>query len=200
MPYAHDFDAPVNANDVETLFQLILGRPVGNEEFKQAEANRDISLKNYITALVSCEEFHINFSHKKRNNFIYNCIDDHLYRIPSNLSSNLDIKNVLFIGSCLMGGWPAILKDYCSSTKFDQIDFNNCSKLPPIDAESAARIDFQILQIPLRAVMPEGMYFNLKYSDDAGFTAFFDAVVENVNQNFHAITEYNERFNVPHLF
>jgi hypothetical protein len=44
--------------------------------------------------------------------------------------------------------------------------------------------------------MPEGMYFNLKYSDDAGFTAFFDAVVENVNQNFHAITEYNERFNV----
>jgi hypothetical protein len=43
MPYAHDFDAPVNANDVETLFQLILGRPVGNEEFKQAEANRDIS-------------------------------------------------------------------------------------------------------------------------------------------------------------
>jgi len=51
------------------------------------------------------------------------------------------------------------------TTEVETVTFNNASRLPALDASAASEYDFQVVQIPMRSVVPENLYFGLRYSD-----------------------------------
>jgi FkbH-like protein len=86
--------------------------------------------------------------------------NDYRYRVPDDLSQSPTIlQRVLVIGSCLVGGMPDYIRSVMPGCAVDYILFNNLSELPETPPHPADSYDFQFIQIPLRSVLPEHIYF-----------------------------------------
>lgn len=97
---------------------------------------------------------------------------------------------VLLLGSCLLESWAAVIQNtgYCS---VDFINFNNLMKLPPRPPHGPEAYDFQILQIPLRTVLPETEYLPLSYQDEGAYEALFARASERVTRFLEAMARWN---------
>lgn len=193
---AIDFNTKLSPDDVGRIFKLILGREC-SEQTKQGVSARGVTAAQYIGLLKNCPEFKKRFMDV--NNLREADRDEaeefEFYRVPDALCvSATPPRNVLLIGSCLMDAWPDALEAVFRSTKLERITVNRTSGVPRINAEEAKTYDFQIIQIPLRSLLPEADVFHLKYSDETGYQRIFTQVCERARGYLKAYMTYNVAF------
>lgn len=98
-------------------------------------------------------------------------------------------RRVTLIGSCAFDGLYDFLVAREPETRFERIAFNNGSALPPLAAVDAEAIAFQVVQLPIRAVMPEYMYLDGAASEEQA-AAWFNVSKSLLEMNFRAATAY----------
>jgi HAD superfamily phosphatase (TIGR01681 family) len=95
------------------------------------------------------------------------------------------------VGSCLLSGWPAIIQGSKPGCPCDFYQINNAAELPPSPPHPADEYDFQLVQVPLRTVLPEAAYFRLSYADVAAYETLFAESVERLRQSLTAMMRWN---------
>jgi FkbH-like protein len=193
-----DFQAPVSADDIEKVFNIILKRPVNNDEWKSKIVDTGISFERFLNGVAFSPEFRKKTIRAVGAVASYReTVDDYKYRLPEFLErSNVKPKKVSLIGSCLLDSWGTPIKAACPGLKINRIVFNNSSQLPEMTKEEAATYDFNILQVPLRSILPESSYLNLKFSDKEGHERLFQDTCQIMRYNLDALLKYNEQFGV----
>ncbi|MHA6205828.1 HAD-IIIC family phosphatase [Dyella soli] len=97
-------------------------------------------------------------------------------------------QRILLIGSCLLETWEHQLAKYC---EVDFLTVNNGMRLPANPPKEASSYDFQILQMPLRHVLPETECLPLGYGDLAEHEALFARSVERMRRSLSAMMRWN---------
>lgn len=187
-----------DAETIDLLFQTILGRSVGNEQFKKDHDNTH-SVHHWIHRLVTSEEFRDRFLTKHGAEVrSQNYIADANYRTPA-LGSVAKPSLVLITGSCMTYPWKEIVEGAHPGTEVRHQNFNNASELEDIAEHELRRANFQIVQIPLRSVVSEVDYFSPDLSE-AGFAAMeqgFQRSLLNLRRNLDAALKYNRAIGIP---
>lgn len=111
--------------------------------------------------------------------------NDHRFRVPVDLARTpTQVSRILLIGSCfawaLMHHADAVL----TGTQADHIVYNFVGELPAEPPHPIGDYDFQVIALPLRSVMPETMFFNLRHDDLA---AHERALAEALNRLSHML-------------
>jgi len=123
--------------------------------------------------------------------------NDRRYRTPVDLSvSALEVKRVLVIGSCFSEGISPYLDRVIPGAAFDHILYNYAGELPDQPPRRLETYSFQLIILPLRTVMPEGLYFRLRYDQPESFAAAFDESVRRLVQLLAGALKYNEQSNL----
>ena len=91
-----------------------------------------------------------------------------------------------------MDFWVAHLHQRQADLNVRRIVFNNGSRLPALTPEEADNIDFQILQISLRGVVPDESYLGARAGDDEHYERALERSLRAVDHNLDAILHYNE--------
>ena len=144
-----------------------------------------------------CDEFlaktrHLYERYQEKQAGPYRHLDDHRYLAPTHLQTKPTFPaRVHLIGSCLMHGWDSLLQATHKQTHFTYDVFNNAAALPGVADIDA--VDFQIVQLPLRSIIREGMYMNLRFDEDDRYKSLFDEAVSSLKSNFTAALKYNEQ-------
>jgi FkbH-like protein len=118
---------------------------------------------------------------------------DYSYRSPKELQfTETPLRRTLIVGSCLIGRWiPFLTRAGIAS---DYVLFNNVSELSeqpprPIDA-----YNFQVVQISLRAIMPERAYLGLDYGSPDAHQGLFDEVTQRLAYFLDAALRWNQEY------
>lgn len=193
---ALDLNRVATENDIEQLFELVLGRPPDSSAYVRGTAQRGLTVGGYVRDLLETAEFQRSLLSRRDAWNLDKILDDARYRVPANLSRPSAARmKVLLIGSCLTAGWPEILHESADGwgmgLTVDYMPFNNAATLPPMSAAAAAALDFAIVQIPIRSVLPEGSFFGLRADDQAGQEAAFRQACERLRLNLDQALAYN---------
>jgi FkbH-like protein len=115
----------------------------------------------------------------------------YFYRSPRDLRrSHYTPIRALVVGACLSEPIAGHI-NWTGFNSAEHIVFNHLARLPEKTVEEIASFDLQIVQIPLRSVMPEGGYVRLDYHDLAAYQAFFAWSLEQLERMFEAGMRYN---------
>jgi FkbH-like protein len=124
-------------------------------------------------------------------------IGDNEFRCPADLAlTESRPKRVLVIGSCLSAAWPTVLENRYRDCVADHLLVNHAARLPGRLPAEPQDYDFHVIQIPLRLVMREPMYFALSYSDRAAYEALFETVRANLAQVLAELMHWNQEHGV----
>lgn len=120
--------------------------------------------------------------------------NDHRYRTPVDLAvTALEVKRVLVIGSCFSEGISPYLDRVIPGAAFDHLLYNYVGELPDQPPHPLETYSFQLIILPLRTVMHEGLYFRLRYDQPEEFNAAFDQSVTRLVQLLAGALKYNEQ-------
>ena len=184
-------DQRLTADDVERLFELLLGRSVDHDGFKVDKVASGQTVEGLTSELINSLEFNMRFLPHSNEP-----LDGGTFRIPNQLSHSLKKpQHVLLIGSCALDPFYSQIVPREPATRFTRLTFNNGSALPKIGPEEAREIDFQLIQLPIRAVMPEQMYLNDGFSEESA-KCWFDLSLQLMSQNLEAALAYNRDYGV----
>src|SRR6516164_6754579 len=123
--------------------------------------------------------------------------NDHRYRTPVDLALTAPkVERVLVIGSCFSEGISPYLNRAIPSAAFDHILYNYVGELPDEPPRPLETYSFQLIVLPMRTVMPEGLYFRLRYDRPELFAAAFDESVNRLVQLLAGALRYNEQRNL----
>lgn len=101
--------------------------------------------------------------------------NNEFYRVPRDLSAtSRPINRWLVIGSCLASGFTKFVASLEDGAEGDYILFNNGTVLPPSPPHPIDLYDCQLIQLPVRSILPDLAHARLDYNDIAGFKALFD--------------------------
>ena len=181
--------------DVVDLFKIILGREVSiSDKFVQSTVASKKTFENLIPLFLGSEEFKQNFE-RAGNNF----------STPSELKNWQELRNpkslhltpcsakkALLVGSCLLEYWSNVIRRV-RDIDIDYINTNNGSTLPDKTASEVSQYQFQIVQISIRSVFPEGLYMGLRYDDNEGWHNAFNYACRTLDRIITANTEYNRK-------
>lgn len=107
--------------------------------------------------------------------------DRELYRVPQNLNvERRPIRRWLVIGSCLVAGFVDLVANLEDGAPGDYIIFNNGTVLPPAPPQSLEAYDCQLIQIPLRSVIPDFLHARLAFDDIPGFESLFEQCADRL--------------------
>lgn len=121
-------------------------------------------------------------------------VDDLDYRVPSDLSrTRTPLKRALVIGSCLASGLPEIFAAEGAKVETDFLLVNNAASLPDAPPRPVRDYDFQFVQIPLRAILPDGAHFGLAYDKPEDYAALFDEACDRVTRMLDATLAWNRK-------
>ena len=124
-------------------------------------------------------------------------VGDGEFRCPADLAlSESRPKRVLVIGSCLSAAWPTVLENRYRDCVADHLLVNHAARLPERLPAEPQDYDFHVIQLPLRLVMREPMYFALPYSDRAAFEALFEKVRANLGQALSELMRWNQEHGI----
>jgi FkbH-like protein len=99
--------------------------------------------------------------------------DNYRYRVPRDLAASpTALRRVLIVGSCFAAPFPALIASATPGCPADHVLFNNLGELPEDPPRSVGDYDFQLVQIPLRSVLPDHLYFRTQ-ADPAGWATVF---------------------------
>ena len=178
-------DRTLTPDDVERLFGLFLGRPVDHDDFKADKVASGQTVEGLVSELLHSLEFNMRMVPSTAETF-----DGGAFRVPNHLRhSATKPRRVLLIGSCALDPFHDQIVSREPGTSFTRIVFNNGSVLPPITAQEARDIDFQLVQLPIRAVMPEHMYLNDGISEESA-KCWFDLSKQLLTMNLDAAIAY----------
>jgi FkbH-like protein len=100
--------------------------------------------------------------------------DEEAYRVPRDLwITPTSLNRVLVLGSCLLRGWPHTITASPPRCPCDFVLINNTCALPDQPPRSPAEYNFQVVQLPLRSVVPDRAYFRLNFDDAAAYERVF---------------------------
>ncbi|HEX3863487.1 MAG TPA: HAD-IIIC family phosphatase [Stellaceae bacterium] len=118
------------------------------------------------------------------------------YLIPTDLTqSPLPLRRVAMIGSCFMRDW-GFEANNPSNCPVDFFLVNNASQLPPRSREDIEQYDFQIIQIPLRAIMHDGLIWRLAYANYAGYESAFKTACQRLELQLRLWMKYNIEYSL----
>jgi FkbH-like protein len=118
--------------------------------------------------------------------------DNYRYRVPRDLAlSPTSLRRVLVVGSCLVGGFPEYIRVASPGCPADYVLCNNLAELPEQPPRPVADYDFQFVQIPLRGVLPDYLYFRAPYADLEVWQGIFNAAQERLAQFLDATMRWN---------
>src|SRR5579863_10393571 len=122
-------------------------------------------------------------------------VPDVAYRCPQDLAvTPTALRRVLLIGSCLASSWPKTVSMAKPGCPVDFFLFNNATQLPEHPPRPPEEYDFQIVQIPLRTVLPDYKYFRVPHTD----TSFHEALLEDAKQRLVQALTQAMRWNREH--
>lgn len=122
-------------------------------------------------------------------------IPDEHYRCPRDLwVSPTPLQRVMVVGSCLVAGWPGVIENADPGCPCDFFLTNNVGELPAEPPRSPSEYDFQVIQIPLRSVVPEGAYFRLSYQDHKAYETLFRDSKERLFHALQSIMRWNVKY------
>src|SRR5579863_3711813 len=104
--------------------------------------------------------------------------------------SELPLNRVAVIGSCLAEAW-GFHRNAQSACAVDIITVNNLSSLPPRSADAVKAYDFQIVQLPLRGVLPDSTLWHLAYDDIAGHDSAFEKACQRIDALLQLWMDWN---------
>lgn len=114
-------------------------------------------------------------------------------RVPNDLQvTPTRIGRALVVGSCLASGLPAALERLLPPCTCDFLLFNNAMELPAEPPRPVGEYDLQVVQVPLRSVLPESVTMRLSYGDPAAFEDAFALASEALHQLLAAACAYGE--------
>jgi FkbH-like protein len=117
------------------------------------------------------------------------------FRTPTDLAvSPTPLGRVLVLGSCLASGWPDVIRAETPGAEADYVLFNNASELPAAPPHAASEYDLQLVQLPLRSVLPDHIYLRLPYQDLGAWEAAFAHSEQRLDQ----LLDAGLRWNVEH--
>lgn len=173
-----------SAEDVRRLFHAFFQEPIKDPNFPHARSRSRPTVIEIIEELVHSPEFWGRLYNAKT-------MPGGEFRTPRALAEPmLKPTRVLLVGSCASDVFHEQISQREAETQFEKITFNNGSVLPPLTAEAAARIDFQVLQLPIRAIMPEHMYLSSQVVE-AQAKSWFDVSISLLQMNFESVIAYN---------
>ena len=117
----------------------------------------------------------------------------HLFRTPSGLGvSERPIRRVVLIGSCLAHEWQFLFQSQGVPCDFVLSNFvNQMSDSPPAPV---TEYDFQVVQIPLRSVLPDLCLGRLPYSDIQAHEALLDHSQQMLAQILSEALRWNTKY------
>lgn len=119
-------------------------------------------------------------------------IPDQSYRFPQELAvTSTPLRRVMIVGSCLVSAWPDIFKKADHGCPCDFFLFNNATQLPANPPQPIEDYDFQIVQIPLRSLLPDYTYFQLTRTDIRGYEALLADAKARLSQFLAAAMRWN---------
>ncbi len=120
--------------------------------------------------------------------------DDHdnfRYRVPRDLAlSPTPLRRVLVVGSCMVSGFPDLIRVATPGCPADYVLLNNVGELPDAPPRPADDYDFQLVQVPIRSVLPDHLYFRTP-ADPAAWQRVFEAARERLAQLLDAAMRWN---------
>jgi FkbH-like protein len=121
--------------------------------------------------------------------------EDSAFRTPSELAvTALLPRRFLIVGSCLVTQFAETIRDLSNGCAGDHVLFNNLGNLPSSPPVPIGEYDLQFIQVPVRSVMPESMYYRLP-SDDL---AAYDKLFQMAEQRLCRLLDGALRWNVEH--
>jgi FkbH-like protein len=194
------YNRPITGEAVFWAFQLVLGREIGSPDFIGRHLNLPTVIQLGITTICA-HEFKIKYFELANNKIITKSHTDFRYRAPIELAKDkIKIKNVLLIGSCLsetfMNRFKKNVIGSFNHSKIDHILVNNVSLLPATLPQPIENYSFQILQVPLRAVINETVYFRLDFHDKHAFELAFQDSVNRLTNFLNNYLKYNTEHNL----
>lgn len=146
-----------------------------------------------IRAFLQSEEYHrlmrLEYERRAKAAIPKDRVAHEDFRIPSDLSvSPVDLRRVLIVGSCFAERWGARLKTLlpnCGS------DIYQIGALPEQPVRPIQEYGFQVVQLPLRAMIPDTAFARLKQDDVAGHERLFDHAAAAMRQYVHDATRWN---------
>jgi FkbH-like protein len=173
-----NIDALLTEPDAEALFQAILRRPLGNDQFRKGLVDRGVTLHELLVQLRGCDEFRSRMQDELELSKL-EPRDPTWFRVPQDLVvTPTKIRRVLIVGSCLsqrLAHWMKLMPAPCESDLY-LIGLN----LPDYPARPIPDYDFQIVQLPLRAVLPDTSFARLGQTDCDGHEQLFARAVDLV--------------------
>jgi len=117
-----------------------------------------------------------------------------LYRAPAELTvTETPLRRVITIGSCFAHEWVLSFEAANPGCACDFVVSNFVSQLPEDPPHSASEYDFQIVQIPLKSVIPGAAWARLPYGDKEAHERFFCETEERLAQLLSSALRWNER-------
>jgi FkbH-like protein len=112
------------------------------------------------------------------------------YFAPADLSvTPAALRRALVIGSCLAQEWVGEID--CAS---DFILVNNLSGLPEAPPLPASAYDLQIVQLPLRGALYDGLMWQLPYGDEAAYEQAFEIARSRLRAALELSLAWNRRY------
>jgi FkbH-like protein len=133
--------------------------------------------------------------HPPRDAFedLYERHNGYRFRAPDDLAvTPLPIRRVLLIGTCLVSRWVDVVTNAHDGSTCDQVLFN-LADMPPEPPQPVANYDFQVVQIPLRYILPDQKLFELAAAAPERCRAIFDETVEAMRHYLDAGLHWNKR-------
>jgi FkbH-like protein len=176
-----NLDASLTEDDVESLFQLILRRPVNNDQYKAERVSSGLTLSGMIAELRGSEELRLRMQEEYRAHLEAQSggqsVEPRAFRAPQDLAvTPVAFSRVLIVGSCLSEAWADRLAAMDPPCPSDFYFVTN--ELPAAPPRPISTYDFQIVQPPLRSVLPDAAFARLSQTDLAGHQRLFDHAVD----------------------
>jgi FkbH-like protein len=92
--------------------------------------------------------------------------------------------------------WPDFIKTATPGCPCDYLVFNNTAEIPSSPPKPADAYDFQLVQIPLRSVLPDGPFFRMSYSDVEGHERLFEMAKGRLSQFLQAAMRWNLEYGI----
>lgn len=125
-------------------------------------------------------------------------IPNDLYLHPSDLTvTPTNLKRIALVGSCLISGWPDILRLINPECRCDFMQWGVGVELRPAPPIPADEYDFQVVQLPIATLIPARSYFRLIYTDIGAYNALFEEARDLLKIYLRSLMKWNVAYGIP---
>lgn len=151
----------------------------------------------FLRIILNCSKSGLQLGGRKRKHIspVIELYDKHNgagYLVPDDLVvSNLLPRRVLLVGSCLADVWKS--KFNCP---YDFVLTNNLSELPDSPPQAAENYDLQIIQVPLRFVIPDNLFWSASFLDIEAYEKAFSVALDRMKFYLSLAGKWNKDYKI----